>query len=118
MVGTFLRQCRNADVKCAARGSLKVQDAKRKKSLKIRHLGTIAQLCRTVSSQKACIDNREKIVKQQYLLHMSSQWHWHNIANFGPLKAKFHYASWFEPASNQLRTSSKPTSVMEFGFNG
>jgi len=24
----------------------------------------------------------------------------------------------FEPASNQLRTSSEPTSVMEFGFYG
>jgi len=58
------------------------------------------------------------------------------------VKAKFHYASWFEadsklvadrfeakfhhaiwmeagrrPASNQLRTSSEPASVMEFGFN-
>ena len=32
------------------------------------------------------------------------------------IKAKFHYAIWFEPASNQLRTSSEPTSVMEFGF--
>jgi len=52
------------------------------------------------------------------------------------LKAKFHYASWFgagsklvrsqiplrylvrtsfEPASNQLRTSSEPDSVMGFG---
>jgi len=24
------------------------------------------------------------------------------------VKAKFHYAIWFEPASNQLRTSSEP----------
>jgi len=31
-------------------------------------------------------------------------------------EAKFHYAIWFEPSSNQLRTSSEPTSVMEFGF--
>ena len=58
--------------------------------------------------------------------------------NFNCLKAKFHYASWFEacrrqvrsqiplhylvrtcfePASNQFRTSSEPASVMEFGFN-
>ena len=29
------------------------------------------------------------------------------------LKAKFHYAIWFEPVSNQLRTAS----VIEFGFN-
>jgi len=37
------------------------------------------------------------------------------------LKGKFHYAIWFEagrrPASNQLRTSSEPASVMEFVFN-
>ena len=32
-------------------------------------------------------------------------------------EAKFHYTTWFEPASNQLRTSSEPASVMEFGFN-
>ena len=53
-------------------------------------------------------------------------------------KAKFHYASWFgagsklvrslfepdtvmefgfDPASNELITSSEPASVMEFGFN-
>ena len=36
------------------------------------------------------------------------------------LKAKFHYAICFEagrrPASNQLRTSFEPASVMEFGF--
>jgi len=34
-------------------------------------------------------------------------------------KAKFHYAIWFEaarrPASNLLRTSFEPDSVMEFG---
>jgi len=36
------------------------------------------------------------------------------------LKAKFHYAIWFEAGSklvgNQLRTSFEPASVMEFGF--
>ena len=31
-------------------------------------------------------------------------------------EVKFHYAIWFEPASNQLRTSSEPDNVMEFGF--
>ena len=35
----------NACLKCAARGSLQIQDAKN------RHFGTIAQLCRAVSSQ-------------------------------------------------------------------
>ena len=36
-------------LKCAACDSLKIQDAK--KSPKIRHLGTIAQICQAVSSQ-------------------------------------------------------------------
>ena len=49
----------NACLKCAARGSLEIRDAKN------RHFGTIAQLC------WACIDNRTKMVKQQYLLRMS-----------------------------------------------
>jgi len=31
-------------------------------------------------------------------------------------EAKFHYAIWFEPASNQLKTSFEPASVMEFCF--
>jgi len=32
------------------------------------------------------------------------------------VKAKFHYATWFEPVCDQLRTSFEPDSVMEFGF--
>jgi len=35
--------------------------------------------------------------------------------NLWTVKAKFHYAIWFEPASNH---SSEPASVMEFGFYG
>jgi len=38
---------------------------------KNRHLRTIAQTCRAT---KACIDNRKKLVKQQYLLQMSPQY--------------------------------------------
>jgi len=47
--GVALVRIYNADLKCAARDSLNIQDAK--KSPKIRHLGSIAQLCRAVSSQ-------------------------------------------------------------------
>jgi len=39
----------NAGLKCGARGSLKIRDAK--KLPKIRHLGTIAQLCQAISLQ-------------------------------------------------------------------
>jgi len=47
-----------------------------KKVAKNRHLGTIAQLRRAISLQviKARIDNRKKLVKQQYLAHMSLQY--------------------------------------------
>jgi len=46
-----------------------------KKSPKIRHLGTIAQLCRAISSQLRHVSTiRRKLAKQQYLLHMSPQY--------------------------------------------
>jgi len=32
------------------------------------------------------------------------------------IKAKFHYASWFEAGSNWSPTGFEPDSVMEFGF--
>jgi len=52
-----------------------------KKSPKIRHLRTITGC---IFATKACIDNRrKKLVKQQYLFHMSAQ-----FANFGPLTAE------------------------------
>jgi len=59
----------------------------------IRHLGTIAQLCRAVSATKACIDNRKKLVKQQYLLHISSQY-----GELGPLAAEIGSGVWGTPA--------------------
>jgi len=60
-------------MKCAACGSLEMQDSK--KSPKIRHLGTIAQLCQAVSSQLMHVSTiGKKLVKQQYLPHMSSQY--------------------------------------------
>jgi len=57
----------NAGLKCAARGSLQIQDAKKSSS---RHHRTT--LSDHIFATKACIDNRKKkLVKQQYLLHMS-----------------------------------------------
>jgi len=51
------------------------QNAGRKKSQKCRHLGTIPQLCRTISSQLRRVWTiGKKLVKQQYLLHMSTQY--------------------------------------------
>jgi len=46
-----------------------------KKSPKIRHLGTIAQLCRAISLQlRHVLTIGKKLVKQQYLSHTSSQY--------------------------------------------
>ena len=57
----------DAGLKCAALDSLEIQDAKN------RHLGTIAQICWCVSSQLRHISTiGKKLVKQQYLLQMSS----------------------------------------------
>ena len=42
---------------------------------KNRHFGTIAQLCRAISSQLRHVSTiGKKLVKQQYVLHMSSQY--------------------------------------------
>jgi len=43
---------------------------------------------------KACIDNRKKIVKQPYLLNMSPQY-----GNFGPLAAEIVSLVWGTPAN-------------------
>jgi len=43
-------------------------------TIKIRHLGTIAQLCRAISSQLRHRQSEKKLVKQQYLPHMSLQY--------------------------------------------
>jgi len=48
-----------------------------------------------ILATKARIDNRKKIVKQQYLLHMSPN----NIVNFGPLTAEIGPVVWGTPAN-------------------
>ena len=69
----------------------------RKKSPNIRHLRahrTILWGC--IFATKARIDDREKLVKQQYLPHMS-----HNMVNFGPLAAEIASLVWGTPANIQ-----------------
>jgi len=63
-----------AGLKHAARGSLKIQDAKQ--SPKIRHLYAHHRttLSGYIFETKARNDNQEKIVKQQYLPHISLQY--------------------------------------------
>jgi len=46
-----------------------------KKVAKNRHLGTIPQICRAISSQLRHVSTiGKKLIKQQYLLYMSSQY--------------------------------------------
>jgi len=60
--GVALMRIQDAGLKRAARGSLKVHDAKN------RHLVTLAQFCRAISSQLRHVSTiRKKLVKQQYL---------------------------------------------------
>ena len=73
-----------------------------KKSPKNRHLGTVTQLHRAISSQLRHVSTIEKkLVKQQYLLHMSPQYVGticpHN--NFGPLTAEIGPLVWGTPAN-------------------
>jgi len=59
------------------------------------HLGIITQhFSDHIFATKACIDNRKKIVKHQYLLHMS-----HNVVNFSPLTAEIYWRVWSTPAN-------------------
>ena len=69
--GVALVRISDAGLKPAARGLLK--NTGRKKLAKNRHLGTIAQLCRAISLQLRHVSTiGKKLVKQQYVLHMSS----------------------------------------------
>jgi len=82
----------DAGVKGGARGSLQMQDAKtRKKSPSAHHLTTWTAY---IFATKAHIDNRKKIVKQQYLLRMP-----HNMVNFGLVAAEIDPVVWGAPAN-------------------
>jgi len=77
----------------AARGSLEMQDAKM--TQKNRHLGTIAQLCRVISSQLRHIS---KIGKNVLSSNISSTCPY-NIVNFGILAAEIFSLVWGTPAN-------------------
>ena len=66
-----------------------------KKVAKNRHLGTIAQLCRAISSQLWHVSTiAKKLVKQQYLLYMSPQY-----GELGPLAADIVSLVWGTPGN-------------------
>ena len=67
----------SADLKCRSEMCCAqlAGNAGRKRVAKNRHLGTIAQLCRGISSQlRHASTIRKKLVRQQYLSHMSLQY--------------------------------------------
>ena len=62
---------------------------------KNRHLGTIAQLCRAISSQLRHVSTiRKKLLSS----NMSSTCP-HNMVNFGPLAAEIYWRVWGTPAN-------------------
>jgi len=67
----------------------------RKISPKIRHLGTIAQLCRAISSQLRHILTIGKNVLNSNI----SPTRLHNMVNFGPLAAEIRWRVWDTPAN-------------------
>jgi len=66
------------------------ENTRRKNDAKNRHLGTIPQFCRAISLQLRHVSTiGKKLVKQQYLLHMSR-----NMVNFGLLVAEIVSGVW------------------------
>jgi len=76
------------------------ENTRRKNDFKIRHLGTIAHLCRAISMQRRRIPTIGKtLVKQQYVLHMP-----HNMVNVGLLTSEIGSLTWSIPANfNRFR---------------
>ena len=81
--------CLPVGLKCAARGLLKIQDAK------ICHLCTIARLCRAISSQ---LRHASTVGKNLLKLVISSTCS-HNMVNFDSLTAEISWRVWRSPAN-------------------
>jgi len=72
----------------------------RKKSPKIRHLDTIAQLCRVTSLQL----RHASTIGKSMLISNTSNTYPHNMANFGPLTAEIGSGVWGTPANFNGKT--------------
>ena len=66
-----------------------------KKSPKIRHLGTIAHLCRAISSQLRHVSTIGKNLLNSNISSTCPR----NMVNFGPLKAEICWRVWGTPAN-------------------
>jgi len=80
--GVALVQIYNTGLKRAARGLLKIQHTK--KSSKSRHMGTIPQICRAMSSQLRHVST----IGKNLLSSNISSTCLRNMVNFGPLAAE------------------------------
>jgi len=90
--GVALVQIYNAGLKGAARSSLQMRDPKVAKN---RHLGTIAQLCRAISSQ---LRHVLTIGKNLLSSNISSTCP-HSMVNYGPLAAEIVSLVWGTPGN-------------------
>jgi len=88
-----ISETKDACLKRAARGSVKIQDATNRQIFTIcAPSRTIAQLCRALSSQLRHVSTiGKKLVKQQCLPH--------DTVNFGPLAAEICWRVWGTPAN-------------------
>jgi len=83
----------NAGLKCAARGSLEIQDAKiRQKSPSANHRTTLLGY---IFATKACIDNRKTNLLNSNIFSTCP----HNMVNFRPLTAEIIWWVWGTPAN-------------------
>jgi len=113
--GVALVRIQNAGLKRAARGSLKIQDAK--KSPKNCHLGTIAQLCRAESSQIRHVSTTgKKICWTTCPPHVATIWRTsahsrlRSFPEFGALQQiSTGFASWLRYCSDVARR--RPTQL-------
>jgi len=79
-------------VKRAARGSLKIQDAKMAKNSPSKHHRTT--FSGYIFAPKPCINNRKNLLNSN-----TSSTCLHNMANFGPLTAEIGSVVWDTPAN-------------------
>ena len=86
--GVALVRIWNAGLKCAARGSLEIQNAKN------RHFGTIAQLCRAISSELRHVST----IGKNLLNSNTSSTCPHNMVNCG-LTSEICWRVWGAPAN-------------------
>ena len=85
--------CRSSETRCTRLAE--IQDAKNAKNSPSAHHRTTLSGYIFAIATTAHIENREKLVKQQYLPHMSN----YNMVNFGPLAAEIGSLVWGTPAN-------------------